>query len=150
MSASVAPKVACCRKRDASSGVTTRTGGVPFTNAIRSAEVAGPGLGFKTCKSRFPASLGVTLAVSCVPLLKVVGAAAPFINTCAPLMKSCPVSTTVVAGGPGLKAIGVAEVRIGIGFSTAILWLTDTVGSSTLVTVNSTILLGVGTTAGAV
>jgi len=43
MSASMAPNVACCRKREASSGVTIGTGGVPFTIAIKSAEVAGPG-----------------------------------------------------------------------------------------------------------
>src|SRR6266568_637724 len=70
MSASVAPNVACCRKRDASSGATIGTGGVPLTSAIKSAEVAGPGLGFRTCKSRLPDSTGFTVAVNCVPLVK--------------------------------------------------------------------------------
>jgi len=136
------------QKRDASWGVGTSAGGVPFTCAIRSAEVAGPGLGFSTCRSRFPGSVGLRLAVSCPPLLKVVCTATPFTSTCAPLMKLLPVSTAVA--GPALKAIGVAAVRIGIGFITAMFWWIETAGLSTLVAVSCTMLLGVGTTAGAV
>ena len=64
-------------------------------------------------------------------------------------MKSGPVSTTVVAG-PALKVIGVAEVRIGMGFSTEMFCVMETAGLSTLVMVSWTTLLGVGTTGGAV
>ena len=56
--------------------------------------------------------------------------------------------STIVAG-PGLNAIGVAEVRIGIGFITEMFCVMETVGLSTLVMVSWTILFGVGTTGGA-
>jgi hypothetical protein len=46
--------------------------------------------------------------------------------------------------------MGVADVRIGIGFITEMFWLIETAGLSTLVMVSCTMLLGVGTTAGAV
>src|SRR5580658_284582 len=150
MLASVAPNVACSRNRDASVSLTIGVGGVPLTVAIRSAEVAGPGLGFSTCRSRLPASVGDTAAVNCVPLLNVVVTADPFTSTCAPLMNFCPVSTTVVEGGPTLSVDGVAELRIGIGFMTEMSCVIDTAGLSTLVMVSCTTLLGVGTTAGAV
>src|SRR5512142_1286532 len=65
-------------------------------------------------------------------------------------MKSEPVSTTVVAGGPGFMLDGVADLKLGIGFSTETFWFTETVGLSTLVIVSVTTLFGAGTTAGAV
>ena len=65
-------------------------------------------------------------------------------------MNFCPVSTTVVDGGPTLKVVGVAAFRIGIGFITEMFCVIETAGLSTLVIVSSTTLLGVGTTAGAV
>src|SRR5450631_190056 len=134
MSASVAPKVACARKRAASGGLTTGTGGVPLTVAMRSAEVAGPGLGFNTCRSRLPGSVRSTLAVNCAPLLNVVGAGDPLTNTCAPVMNLDPVRTMVA--GPGLKFIGEAELRIGIGFITEMFCVMETPGLSTLVIVS--------------
>src|SRR6202167_6284219 len=149
MLASVAPNGACSRNRDASVSLTISVGGVPLTSAIKSAEAAGPGLGFSTCRSRLPDSVGDTAAVNCVPLLKVVVTGDPFTSTCAPLMKLCPVSTTVVDGGPTFNVFGVAELRIGIGFITEMFCVIDTAGLSTLMMVSCTTLLGVGTTGGA-
>jgi len=77
---------------------------------------AGPGAGFRTCRSRLPASVGFTVAVSCPPLLKVVGTGEPFWRTWAPEMNFWPWTTTVA--GPTLNDRGLADVRIGMGFRT--------------------------------
>ena len=74
-------------------GSTTGAGGVPLTTPMRSAEVAGPGAGLRTWISRLPGWVRLTLAVSCVPLLKVVATGEPFCRTCAPLMNCWPVTT---------------------------------------------------------
>ena len=50
----------------------------------------------------------------------------------APLMKSLPWRVTVVE--PTLNDIGLAELRMGMGFRTEMLWLIETLGSSTLTT----------------
>src|SRR5580658_5154891 len=142
MLASVAPKVACSRNRDASLSLTTGVGGVPLTSATRSAEVAGPGLGFNTCRSRLPDSDGETVAVNWFPLLKVAGTGDPLTRSCAPEMKLWPLRTTVAAC-PGLNDMGVAALRIGIGLSTEIFWVIETAGLSTLVRVSCTTLFGV-------
>jgi hypothetical protein len=88
------------------------------------------------------------LAVSWPAVLKVVGAGVPLTRTCAPLMKLAPLTTT--DAGPTLKAMGVAEARMGMGFMTAMFCAMATEGLSMLVPVSWTMLLGVGTTAGAV
>ena len=99
---------------------------MPVTVAIRSAEVAGPGAGFNTCKSRLPGSVKSTVAVNCVPLLKVVVTGEPLASTCAPVMNFWPESTMVA--GPGLNDMGVAAVRIGMGFITAMFCTMETAG----------------------
>src|SRR2546423_1911663 len=108
---------------------------------MRLAEVAGPGAGLRTCRAILPGSVRVSVAVSCASLLKVVEAGTPFMSTVAPLMNLLPVTTTVAE--PTLKIIGAAVIRIGMGFMTAMFWLMETVGSSTLIAVNITILFGV-------
>src|SRR5271163_801767 len=93
-SASEPPKVACMRKREASAGSTSGVGGFPGTCSTTSAETAAPGSGLRTCRSKGPATVGSTVAVSCVAELNCVGIGEPFSSTVAPLMKLPPVKTT--------------------------------------------------------
>ena len=63
-------------------------------------------------------------------------------------MKLPPLNVSVVVFA-GSTLSGVALTSNGIGFITPMRWVVDFVGSSTLVATTVTMLLGVGTTAGA-
>src|ERR1700722_18397423 len=105
-------------------------GGVPATDVIRSADSAGPRLGFNTWKTRLPGSSRSTLAVNCEPLTKVVGTGLPLTSNCAPVMNFWPVRVTPAL--PTLNDDGVAEKRMGMGFITAMFCSMDTLGLSPL------------------
>src|SRR6202522_4168814 len=148
MSASEPPNVACIRKREASAGSTSGVGGVPATCSTTSAETAPPGFGLRTCRSKGPATVGSTVAVSWPEELNCVGIGTPLASAVAPLIKFAPLRTTVLE--PMFRELGAAPSSVGTGFSTCTFTIMVELGLSTLVACTTTRLLGVGTTAGAV